>query len=134
MTDTVNSNVTADGRRNYVIHLQGKSDGTGESAVLKVDISTLTGPAGKAGLAPTYFAAKSVDYNISSGFESIQLLFDATTDDEMVTLAPGSGYLPFDPPLNDPRSTGTTGDILLTSNGATNGATYDIVLHLIKKD
>lgn len=131
MADKVNSNVLEDGNRNYVIHLQSASDGTGESAVTKVDISTLTGPNGKSGLAPSYFAVKSIDYSVW-GMNYVELFFDATTDDELATLS-GQGYMPFDPPFNDPQSTGTTGDIKLTTDGAADGGGYDIILRLIKK-
>jgi hypothetical protein len=132
MVDTVNVDVLQDGPRSYVVRLQNVSDGTGESAVKKVDASTLVGPAGKTGLAPTYFAAESIQYDVQ-GFGYVQLLFDATTDDELATLS-GQGYLEFDPAFNDPKSTGTTGDILLTTSGASNGSSYDITLKLRKKD
>ncbi len=129
MADTVSTQVLSNGPRNYVVRLQGTSDATGESAVKKVDASTLFGPDGQN--APTGFSIKKVDYSIS-GFTSVQLLFDATTDDVALTLS-GDGNKVFDPPIPDPRSTGTTGDILLTSNGASSGDAYDITLSLIKK-
>jgi len=131
MTDTVTTHTTEDGPRYHVIHIQNLSDGTGESAVQKVDISTLLGPDGKVGLAPSRFAIKSCRWDVQ-GFTSVQVLFDATTDDEALTLS-GNGYDEFDPPIQDPQSTGTTGDIRVTTNGAINGASYDITLTLIKK-
>ena len=132
MTDAVDSNVLGDGLRNHIVRLQNTSDGTGESAVVKVDASTLVGPIKNA--APSYFAIKNVQYDIS-GFTAVNLLFDATTDDAALTLSPGQGYMDFDDMgnFNDPQSTGTTGDIVLTTVGAAAAATYDITLHLIKK-
>lgn len=130
MADAVSSNVIADGRRNYKIKLTNISDGTGESAVSKIDISTLVGPDGTN--APSYFAVHSIEYDVQ-GFTSVVLYFDATADDELAILS-GQGFFNYDGALfNDPQSTGTTGDIKLTTNGATSGATYDITLHLIKK-
>ncbi len=130
MADTVSSNVISDGLRNYKIKLTNSSDGTGESAVTKVDISTLTGPDGSN--APSYFAVKSIEYDVQ-GFTSVALYFDATADDELAFLS-GQGFFDYDGAFfNDPQSSGSTGDIKLTTNGAVSGATYDITLHLIKK-
>jgi len=131
MTDTVNSDVLIDGLRNYVIRLQNVSDGTGESAVTKVDISALAGPDGIN--APSYFAIEQIEYSIQ-GMDYVQILFDATTDDEAATLS-GQGYSDYRGVggHNDPQSTGTTGDINLTTSGAVSGGSYDITLHLRKK-
>lgn len=131
MADTVDTVVTENGNRNYHVRLTNKSDGTGESAVTKVDASTLTGPEGKPGLAVDHFAVKFIEWSIQ-GFSSVELFFDADTDDELAKLS-GNGERYFDPVLTDPTSTGYTGDIKLTTNGAVNGATYDILLHLKKK-
>lgn len=131
MTFTANTNVIEDGPRNYVVRLQGTTDATdNESAVTKVDISNLTGPEGKAGLAPTKFAVKKIKWNTSFG--SVILLFDATADDEIASLT-GEGEMVFDPPFNDPQSAGATGDIKLTTTGGAANDVYDITLHLIKK-
>lgn len=131
MTDTVNSTVIFSGKRRYTIQLQNVSDGTGESAVQKIDISTLTGTQGTA---PTRLALEEIRWNIQ-GFTSVQLLFDATTDDEMATLS-GNGYANYRDVgyVQDPLSTGTTGDIMLTTNGAAANATYDITASFILKD
>ena len=131
MTDTVTTHVLNDGPRNYIINIQNVSDGTGESAVQKVDISTLVGPEGKVGLPPSRFAIESCRWDVQ-GFTSVQILFDATTDDEALTLS-GNGYDEYPSHIQDPQSTGSTGDINVTTNGAINGASYDITLCLIKK-
>lgn len=131
MADTVNSDVLHDGLKNYQIHLQGVSDATGESAVTKIDISTLTGP--NAGETPDHFAIKEVEWDIQ-GFEYVQLLFDADTDDEIVTMS-GQGWTNFlGIPKVDPQSTGYTGDIKLTSSGAIDGASYDIKILAEKRN
>ena len=129
MADAVTSTVISDGNRNYKIKLTNISDGTGESAVTKVDISALLM---NTGLAPSYFAVKSIEYDVQA-FSSVVLYFDATTDDVLAVLT-GQGFFDYDGAFfNDPQSTGTTGDIKLTTNGASSGATYDITLSLIKK-
>ena len=131
MADAVTSTVIADGPRNYIIKLTNISDGTGESAVAKVDISALVGPDGIN--APSYFAVKHVEWAIQ-GMTRVELLFDATTDDKLMIMNPGNGYHDFGEAfLNDPQSTGATGDIKLTTTGAASGGSYDITLTMVKK-
>jgi len=131
MADAVNSTVIIDGDRNYVIHMDNVSDGTGEAAVKKIDISTLTF---SDGTVPTMLKLMEVQYAIQ-GFTYVQLLWDATTDDEIVTLPTGSGVISFDGigGKADPQSTGTTGDVMLTTAGAASGASYDITAVFKKK-
>ncbi len=126
MADTVDSLVVFNGKRLYSVRLTNVSDGTGESGVAKVDISTLTGPAGSA---PSYTKVREILYNIQ-GFTSVRLFWDHTTDDEIAVLPAGNGYMDYTAlgSLTDPRSSGGTGDILLTTAGAAANATYDITL------
>lgn len=130
MADTVQVSVTNDGPKNYVVRLQNTSDGTGESAVVKVDASAITGPTGMGSV--DHFSVKSISGNIA-GFTAVNLFFDATANDELTTLGPGDINFDFNPPMPDPQSTGSTGDILLSTVGAAAGDTYDLTLHLIKK-
>ena len=101
------------------------SDGTGESNVIKVDISTLLNTSGQT---VTYTAVEEIEWDVQ-GFSSVKLSWDHTTDDVMKLLS-GRGAVSYKHLgyLFDPRSTGGTGDILLTSTGAVVGATYDITL------
>jgi hypothetical protein len=132
MADSVATNVLFAGTRRRVVQLLNVSDGTGESDVVKVDVSALTGPDGSA---PTSVAIEAVEYNVQ-GFTSVRLEFDATTDDKALLLGTGSGTLDFTfaGGIQDPASSGTTGDLLLTTAGAVSGATYDITLFLRLKD
>lgn len=132
MADTFDSLVVFNGKRIHSVRLVNISDGTGESGVTKVDISTLIGPNGNA---PTYTKIREILWSIQ-GFSSIRLYWDHTADDEIAVLAAGHGYHDFTGlgGLVDPRSTGGTGDILLTTAGNINGATYDITLVLELKD
>lgn len=129
MVDTVNVQKMEDGPRNVVLNLTNVSDGTGESAAVKADISTMSNNG--AGITPVSFGVEYIEYDIQ-GFTRVDLAFDADTDDEIAKLS-GQGYLTFDPPLADPRSTGYTGDIVLTTVGAASGASYSIVMGLKKK-
>lgn len=123
--DTVDSLVLQSGGKHHIVRLTNISDGTGESAVVKVDVSTLVK---SDGTVPTFTRVKEIWWT-TGGFTSIRLYWDADTDDEIAVLS-GSGYLDLHSVggLLDPKSTGTTGDIKLTTAGAVSGATYTILL------
>lgn len=135
MADAVTSIVLSNGQVYYGIHLTNISDGTGESAVVKVDKSTLLA---SDGAEPASLDIVSARWAIQ-GFTSVRILWDHTTDDTALALS-GSGYDDFTgfdadstpKGLADPRSSGGTGDILLTTAGAAANATYDITLWLKK--
>jgi hypothetical protein len=131
MADAVDTQVVFSGARRRAIRLTNISDGTGESAVVKVDISALTGPDGTV---PTKTVVEWIEYDIQ-GFTSVRLDWDATTDDEIAVLS-GQGILDWTAygGLTDPQSTGATGDIVLTTAGASATATYTITLGLRLKD
>lgn len=129
MADAVDSKVIQDGKRYYVIHLQNYSDGTGESAVTKVDISTLTAASG---LTCTYTSIDSIVGNVWGG--SVRLYWDHTTDDEIATI---QGTVNLDWSWEggnvDPKTTGGTGDVLLTTASFASGSGYDLTIRLRKK-
>ena len=132
MSDAVTTTVTADGPRNYTVHLTNISDGTGESAVKKVDISaTNVGP--NLQDVATSFAIKDITWNVQ-GMDYVDILWDATTPVVAFICGAGNGFDDFGgTKLNDPKATGTTGDIKLTTSGAVSGGSYDITLNLVKK-
>jgi hypothetical protein len=114
MADTVTSQTIQDGERVAVLKFTNVSDGTGESAVKKVDVSALN--ANKAGesctsvsIARIYWACVGMRVNIE---------FDATSN---VLAMP----LPAD-------SSGVTGDIDFTTVGHSSGDAYSIILVLNK--
>ena len=135
MSDAVTSRVVSDGDREYTIHLTNISDGVGESVVVKADISTLLSEIGSV---PAAFGFLEVRWAIQ-GFASVRLLWGTTTPVVAMTLS-GNGYEDFRGDgfnyaangLTDPRTATGERDILLTTNGAVNGATYDITLRLRK--
>lgn len=131
MVDTVTTETLYNGQRRKIVHWTGISDGTGESGVAKVDISGLTF---NNGTVPTYTAIDMIDYNIQ-GYASIRLYWDHTTDDEIAILPAGSGTIHWYALGGkvDPRTTGDTGDILLTTNGHSAGDTYDITVYFRPK-
>lgn len=130
MTDTVDVKTIFGGRRNRIIHLTNQSDSTGESGVVKVDISALTDPNGNVA---TYSAVDRIEYSVW-GMNYVTLAWDHTTDDEIAVLS-GQGVMDWSQAGGnvDPRSTGGTGDIILTTDGATDGGGYDITLYVRPK-
>ena len=125
MADTVTSQVLLSGARQHVVALTGISDGTGETAVAKIDKSTLKDINGNE---PSALTIQKVQWT-TQGFTYLKLAFDHATDDAAVVLA-GDGCLDFSGygGLKDPASAGGTGDLLLTSVGAAAGDTYTVVL------
>lgn len=126
--------VLVNGNNKYVIKLMN-FDGTAESAVVKVDISTLTGPT--LGVTTGKLAVEGIIYDVQ-GFSAVKLAWDATTDDPFAVLSL-AGYLDYRGVggLQDPQSGGHVGDIVLTTVAADSAydgtETYDITLILRKK-
>jgi hypothetical protein len=127
MADVVTSQIIANGNRYHIVHLTSISDGTGESGVIKVDLSTCD--LGN-GVFATGSSVKEIQWSIQ-GFTTVGLFWDHTSDGTISMLAAGNGYSEFGM-LGMLRDTGTggTGDVLLTTYGAVSGATYDITLVL----
>lgn len=125
MVDAVDTLVLHSGSRRYAARFTNISDSTGEAAVIKIDLSTLIGPDGTA---PTRFVVEELEWNIQ-GFTSVALYWDHTTDDIIDVLA-GVGYKDYRPVGGavDPASAGGTGDVVLTTAGASATATYDITI------
>jgi hypothetical protein len=124
MADTVATQVIQDGATKMVVLLTNVSDGTGEAAVKKVDASDYLA---------TTFTIERIHY-ATSGM-AVRLLFDATTDALAWTIATDSvGTFDFTTfgGIPDPKATGFTGDILLTTVGHTAADTYSIILELRK--
>lgn len=132
MADTVTTRLLFDGLRRKIYNFNCVSDGTGESGVTKVDISTLLFKDGKT--VPTYTAVDLIDFNIQ-GFTSVRVYWDHAVDDPIAILPAGTGTLDWNAlgGKPDPRSTGGNGNILFTSAGATSGATYEITMYLRPK-
>lgn len=132
MADAVTNKVIFQDDVHLHVLLTNVSDGTGESAVAKVDLSALTKARGDV---PDHLVIEDVQWAIS-GFRSVKLAFDHTTDDTALVLCEGFGKLCFKfiGGLHDPKSTGGTGDLLLTTGTVPAGVTgtYTIKLALRK--
>tara|TARA_R100000458_G_C8251387_1_gene228277 strand:+ start:60 stop:467 length:408 start_codon:yes stop_codon:yes gene_type:complete len=131
MADAVTSTTLADGDRFAVIQLTNTSDGTGESAVKKVDVSALT--ANSSGKACTGVRLAKIVY--STFGMSIKLLWDASTDticwDLNENYTDSEDFTEFGG-LRNTAGSGKTGDIMLTTTGHASGDSYVIVLTVYK--
>ena len=122
MADAVTSQTLVSGKRSAVMKFTNLSDGTGESAVKKVDMSDL----GASSLKVT-----KIHYSVTGMVAT--LLWDADTDVRMVDLA-GDGCFDFTGfgGLINNAGTGVTGDINLTTTGHTANDSYTIILEMVK--
>ncbi len=131
MADAVTSNTLMDSDRVAIIQLTNTSDGTGESAVKKVDVSALS--ANSAGQACTGVRLARIVY--STFGMSVKLLWDASTDticwDLNADYTTDEDFTNFGG-IRNTAGSGKTGDIMLTTTGHTNGDSYVIVLTLYK--
>ena len=133
MADAVSATTVEDVTREAIFYLTNTSDGTGESAVTKVDVSELS--ALQDGTACTGVRIKRITFtNVGMG---VKLLWDATTDVIAAQLpADYSDTLDYSDMSGLPNvaaSGGNTGDIQLTTVGHSSGDTYSVVLHCLKQ-
>jgi|TARA_R100001460_G_scaffold36372_1_gene69777 hypothetical protein len=131
MADTVTSQTIQDDNRKAVLKFTNISDGTGESAVTKIDVSALQ--ANSRGDACTEVAISKIWWQcVGMG---VELLNDATTDTLIIALSPDSNgmhdYSSFSAIPNDAGS-GKTGDVKFTTIGASSGDTYTVILEVLK--
>lgn len=131
MADAVTSQTIIDGERNCVMKFTNVSDGTGESAVAKVDVSALVSNA--AGVACSEVRVLRVSHAIVG--MSVQLFLNATSNVLLVELAESSnGHMDFKDfgGLPNNAGSGKNGDILFTTKGHSSGDTYSITLEMVK--
>lgn len=139
MSDAVATHVIFEDDHELIVHLTNMSDGTGESEVVKVDKSARGLIAGVEAVA---LDVEAVQWCIQ-GFPRVMLEWDHGTDSLMMALC-GSGYNDFNgrgkprkfmqtAGLRDPLTADSTGDILLTAPASATTGSYDITLHLRKR-
>ena len=134
MADAVTSTTVDDGPRKLVVYLTNTSDGTGEAAVTKVDVSELAKYPDGAGTTCTGVRITKVWY--STVGMGVKILWDATTDVIALQLqADWSDTLDFSSFGGIPNASGSgkTGDIQFTTVGHSSGDTYSIVLEMVKE-
>ena len=131
MADAVTSQTIQDGERNCIMKFTNVSDGSGESAVAKVDVSALA--ANAAGISCSEVRVMRVSHAIVG--MSVQLFLNATANVLLMELAESSnGHMNFRDFGGIPNNAGSgkDGDILFTTVGHSSGDTYSIILEMVK--
>ena len=126
MADSVASRTIVDGSKLAVLQFTNVSDGTGESAVKKVDVSALLNSPSEVKITRIWFSTLGM---------GVQILFDATANALALSLGSDSeGFLDFRSfgGLPNTAGTGKTGDILFTTVGHTSGDSYSVILEVSK--
>tara|TARA_R100001015_G_C4579579_1_gene136310 strand:- start:169 stop:570 length:402 start_codon:yes stop_codon:yes gene_type:complete len=131
MADAVTSQTIQDGEKTAVLKFTNVSDGTGESAVKKVDVSALAkNSAGQTcstvSVARIYWATRGMGVNLE---------FDASTNVLLTGLpadSTGDEYYDLFTGIPNNAGSGVTGDIDFTTVGHSSGDTYSIILVLNK--
>ena len=129
MADAVKTHVLLNTGDTYVALFTNASDGTGENGVVKVDISALTDITGRA---PAKLRIMKAKWAVQ-GFPYVKIAFDADADDTALLLS-GTGEMCLNKygGIQDPGSTGTTGDIKFTVPASATTGSYTILLHIEK--
>jgi len=130
MADAVTTQILVDDTRRAVFKFTNISDGTGETGVVKIDVSALEAYQGRP---CTSVAIQTLDA-ITVGM-GVNLLWDATTDALCLTLGEND-FVSFNfarfGGLTNNAGTGKTGDLLFTTVGAGSGDKYTVVMEVLK--
>jgi len=133
MADAVKATTVIDGPKTAVIYCSNTSDGTGEAAVTKVDVSELS--SNQEGTSCTSVRIQKVVF--STVGMGVKILWDATTDVIAVELPADYSdtldYSDISGLPNNAASGGNTGDIQFTTVGHTSGDTYSVVIYCLKQ-
>ena len=136
MADAVTSQTIEDGGKNLVMKFTNISDGTGESAVAKIDVSALNSEPSTGSSCSRVVLQRIWFSNIGMGFK---LYWNATTN-MFICQAPKDWSDTWDftdssitlPGIPNTAGGGINGDLLLTTNDHTNGDTYSVIVWALK--
>jgi len=131
MADAVTSQTLLDGERLAIMKFTNISDGTGESAVTKVNVANLARSA--SGLACTAVSVLKIT-SVCHGME-VRMYWDATTDVPFFLSTINTNYCndfsEFGGITNN-AGAGKNGNIVFSTSDQTNGDTYTVVLVMQK--
>ena len=132
MADAVTSQTLIDGVKTAVLKFTNISDGSGESAVAKVDVSALS--ANDVGKSCTGASIEKIWWQCNG--MKVQLLFDASSNVIAIELGENQSgyhdYTSFGGIINNAGS-GKTGDSLFTTVGHRSADSYTIILQVSKE-
>ena len=137
MADAVTSQTILDnGGRDLVMKFTNISDGTGESNVVKIDVSALTSSAitgqscNRVVLQRIWFSNVGMGFKLYWNADSNMFICQAPKDwTDTWDFTDSSQTLPG---ISNNAGTGVDGDLLLTTNDHTSGDTYSIVIWATK--
>jgi len=131
MADVVTSQTLLDGERLAIMKFTNISDGTGETAVTKVNVSTLTpSNSGKTCTGVTVNKITSVCHGLE-----VRMYWDATTDVPFFLATVNTNYendFSKIGGITNNAGAGKNGNILFSTADASAGDTYTVVLEMVK--
>ena len=131
MADAVTSQTLFDGDKHVVMKFTNISDGTGESAVKKVDVSALNSDI--YGNTCSSVAIEKIWWQCIG--MKVRMFFDATSDAFIIELGENqSGYHDYSEfgGIKNNAGSGKTGDVDFTTVGHSSADTYTIILKMRK--
>jgi len=128
MGDSATSQTIMDNEKFAILKYCNVSDGTGESAAKKVDVSGLTPACSEVIIRKAWFSTNGM---------GVTMFWDATTDVPIWTFpADGSGFIDFKEingiGLKNNAGAGITGDVMFTTQAHSAGDVYSIILEVEK--
>ena len=137
MADAVTSQTSLDdGGRNLGMKFTNISDGTGESAVAKIDVSALTVNAvtgqacNRVVLNGVWFSNVGMGFKLHWNADTNMFICQAPKDwTDTWDFSMGMGDLPG---ITNNAGTGVNGDLLLTTNDHSSGDTYSVLVWALK--
>jgi len=136
LADVVTTQILENGARNLVLLFTNLSDGTGETAVKKVDAQSTTyagiAPGGGAGSVPgTHLSVWEILYDVKN--MGLSMLWDATSPQQFAYFGGfEDGRYWKAGGITVPSITGATGSILFTTKGAVANSGYTVTMFLKK--
>ena len=131
MADAVASQTLVDGKHIAVFKFTNISDGSGESAVKKIDVSALA--TNQRGASCTRVTIEKIWWQCNG--MKVQVLFDASTNVLCIELGENQSGHHDDTSfggLTNNAGSGVTGDILFTTVGHSSADTYTITMQVRK--
>lgn len=129
MADIVTSQKLKDHAAAWAYKFTNESDGTGETNVLKVDVSGLTAVANNT-LTDQRININKISWSIAGANSKVKLMWSGDTPNTIVYLS-GSGTMDLATNLTAPITNNvvnTNGDIYLSTSGFIAGAGYTIIV------
>jgi hypothetical protein len=131
MADAVTSQTLLDGERLAIMKFTNISDGTGETAVTKVNVSALNPNSwGKACNGVTVTKITSICHGLE-----VRMYWDATTDVPFFLSTINTNYendFSKIGGITNNAGTGKNGNIVFSTSDQSNGDTYTVVLEMVK--